>query len=167
MQSKAPGRPPKAYILVPRKKMGEFVFTEHPVEVNMSKLTNSPRHYHNLKPVDKRAVEEWLDSISIPLGNNRKKGVTNDFVMRRIALYHYYRRAAEALPKKLIVFHSGVKSFNKLEKQHFEKMDLMTSFYHCRKTIKPEKVIQQMYLLRKPKNRSKSTVKRELKKYAS
>jgi hypothetical protein len=155
------------WILVPRKRRGAFVLTEPPIHVNMSEVRESHRHYDNLGPLYKRAIREWLDSINVPLGSAKTKGVANDFSMRRIALFHYYRCAAQALPNKMTVFHAGTTSLSDFEKQHCGEMGVMTSFYKCRRKMKPERVVQELYDERKLKNRLQPATKRDPRKYAS
>ena len=54
-------------------------------------------HLAQLKPPELENVKRWLKLIGVPLGDDNTPGVTNDFYMRRVAIYRFYELAVAAM----------------------------------------------------------------------
>jgi len=90
------------WILVPFYRKGRFVFDRPPMHVSVSQesplVIDRGKHFFTLTLKEKDIISTWLKFINIPIGDKNKKGVINDGSMRKIALYYYYKYAAEAIP---------------------------------------------------------------------
>lgn len=96
-------------VCVPKKRKGEFVFTEPPSIVTFSEGSPSVakgeyKHFKLLSPSEKGIVEEWLAFVGVSLGKSEagivvENGVTNHYGSRAIACLKFFQMLSKQLPE--------------------------------------------------------------------
>lgn len=92
-------------IIVPRKRKGKFIFNENPyliaISTKSSKLMKEGgQHYLTLNKAEQAIVQEWLDSIQVPLGQVGidDSGVINNRYARVKANLLFFEHLCASLP---------------------------------------------------------------------
>lgn len=91
-------------ILVPKKRNGEFIFTEAGFLMKFSRelLPSNRFHYGKLPSLAKGIVIEWLEHINLSV-----IAVVNDPAARQQANLFYFERLRRALPNRPRIYYSG------------------------------------------------------------
>lgn len=95
-------------IFVPHKRDGKFTFEVAPYVIGFSHRSSfkgkDGKHYHSLKPAEKRVVIEWLDEIGMSLGkmdgdNSVEYGVKSEYNARAVANLKFFEALCKWLPE--------------------------------------------------------------------